>query len=144
MDPELNRIDRVGRLHDTQPQPEPMRARDRARERKSDDYMKTLVGLLGRGPVVPDVEEMVGDRTLKVRQASKVIGRAAKRRVREPFVQFEDDEPIKMKQAFYEARQDSGGSLMGADGRPTVPAKNLRSALKGKGGKIVNRYGRPL
>tara|TARA_R100001591_G_C4340830_1_gene180593 strand:- start:1145 stop:1579 length:435 start_codon:yes stop_codon:yes gene_type:complete len=144
MDPELNRIDRVGRLQDIQPQPEPMVRREQARERKSDDYMRTLVGLLGRGPVVPDVEEMVGDRTLKVRQASKVIGRAARRRVREPFVKFDDDEPIKMRQAFYEARQDSGGSLIGADGRPTLPARNLRAALKGRGGKIVNRFGREL
>lgn len=144
MDAELNRIDRVGRLQDIQPQPEPMVAREQERARKSDDYMRTLVGLIGRGPVVPDVEEMIGDRTLKVRRASKVIGRAARRRVREPFLEFDDDEPIKMRQAFYEARRDSGGNLTGADGKPTIPARNLRAALKGRGGKIVNRYGREL
>lgn len=136
MDAELNRIDRVGRLQDIQPEPEPLLARqtERLRSRFHRD--------VARGGQVTNIDRMIGDRMIKVK-AGETIQKAVRRRVREPFVQFEGEHvSIPLKTAIREAKLDSGGSLIGRDGRPTIPAKNLKRAIRQSG--VTNRFGRPL
>lgn len=90
------------------------------------------------------IDDLISEKVSQIR-AAKIINKAAAKRVKEPFISFEgEDVPIKMKQAIYEAKQDSGGSLISVSGKPTIPAKTLKRAIQGKGGKLVNRYGREL
>ena len=135
MDAELNRIDRVGRLQNIEPEPEPLLARQRERLRSR--FHRDVA----RGGQVTNIDRMIGDRMIKVK-AGETIQKAVRRRVREPFIQYDDEYVnIPLKTAIREAKLDSGGSLIGADGRPTIPAKNLKRAIR-QG--VTNRFGRPL
>ena len=136
MDAELNRVDRVGRLHhEIEPEPEPQRRRDKERSR----FHKHA----SRGGQVTTIDRMIGDRMIKVK-AGEVIQKAVRKRLREPFVEFDDNYTIPLKTAIFEAKRDSGWTLVGADGRPTIPAKNLKRAIQGQGGRLITRYGREL
>ena len=89
------------------------------------------------------IQLQVGDYIQEKHRAGEKIRRFAKKKMREPFVRMaEDEEPMSMKDAIYEAKTDAGvDSLVGADGRLTLPARNLKRAV-GRG--LVNRFGSPL
>lgn len=89
------------------------------------------------------IQLQIGDYIQEKHRAGEKIRRFAKKKMREPFVRMaEDEDPITMKSAIYEAKTDAGiDGFVGADGKLTLPAKNLRRAID-RG--LVNRFGSPL